>query len=96
MQGRNIGATLRVTYTLFISIIAMAINYLIMFTLTPYITMYLGTEAYGFVSLAKTVSNYGIIITGCLNTYASRYITIEFHKGNLKKANNYLIVKDYY
>ena len=67
----------------------MAINYLIMFTLTPYITMYLGTEAYGFVSLAKTVSNYGIIITGCLNTYASRYITIEFHKGNLKKANNY-------
>ena len=89
MNKRTIGANWRVPYTFLISVIAMAVNYLIMFLLTPYITTYLGTEAYGFVSLAKTVSNYGIIITGCLNTYAARYITIEYHKGDFKKANSY-------
>lgn len=89
MQKRNVRATLRVSYTLFLSVIAMTVNYLIILMLTPYITTYLGTEAYGFVSLAKTVSNYGIIITGCLNTYAARYITVEFHNKNYKKANIY-------
>lgn len=89
MKNKKLEATWRVSYTLLISVIAMTVNYLIMFLLTPYITTYLGTEAYGFVSLAKTVSNYGIIITGCLNTYAARYITIEYHKGDFKKANSY-------
>ncbi len=89
MKNKKLEATWRVSYTLLISVIAMTVNYLIMFLLTPYITTYLGTEAYGFVSLAKTVSNYGIIITGCLNTYAARYITIEYHNGNIKKANSY-------
>ncbi len=85
----NISTTKRISATLIISVLAMIINYAISFALTPYITTHIGTEAYGFVSLAKTVSNYGIIITGCLNAFASRYITISYHKGNLEKANCY-------
>lgn len=85
----NKSATKRISATLIISVLAMAINYVISFALTPYITTHIGTEAYGFVSLAKTVSNYGIIITGCLNAFASRYITIAYHKEELKKAKCY-------
>ena len=85
----NRSATKRITLTLIISFLAMFVNYVISFTLTPFITTYVGTDAYGFVTLAKTISNYGIIITGCLNAFASRYITIAYHRGDLKKANNY-------
>jgi O-antigen/teichoic acid export membrane protein len=87
-NGRD-SATKRISATLLISVMAMAINYIISFLLTPYITTNVGTEAYGFVTLAKTISNYGIIITGCLNAYAARYITISYHEGNVKKANQY-------
>ena len=69
------------------SVIAMIINYMISFFLTPYITNTLGTEAYGFVSLAKTVANYGVVITSCLNAYASRFIVVSYHEGNKTRAN---------
>lgn len=67
----------------------MGINYIILFLLTPYITNYLGTEAYGFVSLAKTISNYGIVITSCLNAFSARFITIAYHEDDIRKANKY-------
>lgn len=82
-------ATWRITSTLFCSIIAVMINYIITFTLTPYITKHIGIDAYGFVSLAKTLANYGIVITSCLNAYAARYVTLAYHEGDLKKSNNY-------
>ena len=72
-----------------LSILAMIINYAIQILLTPYITNHLGTDAYGFVSLAKTISNYGIVITSCLNAYASRFITVEYCKDNKSKSNAY-------
>ena len=81
------GKTNRISITLILSILGMFINYAISFLLTPYITERIGTEAYGFVTLAKTVSNYGIVITGCLNAYAARFITLSFHKKDLSKAN---------
>lgn len=71
------------------STMAMFINYAISFFLTPYITTEIGTEAYGFVTLAKTFSNYGVIITSCLNAYAIRFITVSYHKGDVDKAKNY-------
>lgn len=89
MRYKGNSATRRISMTLLVSISAMAINYLISLLLTPYITTYIGTDAYGFVSLAKTISNYGIIITGALNAYAARYITLAYHEGNLRKANRY-------
>ena len=73
--------------SVFFSFFAVAVNYLISLIITPFITENIGTEAYGFVSLAKTFSNYASIFTIALNSFSSRYISIEYHKGNKEKAN---------
>lgn len=75
--------------SVFFSFFAVALNYLISLVITPFITENIGTEAYGFVSLAKTFANYASIFTIALNSFSSRYISIEYHKGNKKKANIY-------
>ena len=75
--------------SVFFSFFAVAVNYLISLIITPFITENIGTEAYGFVSLAKTFSNYASIFTIALNSFSSRYISIEYHKGNKEKANVY-------
>lgn len=68
---------------------AFVINYGINLILTPFITDTVGTEAYGFVSLAKQFAQYAVIITSALNSFAARYIAIEYHKKNKRKANKY-------
>ena len=75
--------------TLILSVIALGINYVISLVLTPYISDTLGTEAYGFVTLAKTIANYGIILTSCLNSFSSRFITIAYQKKEKNKANTF-------
>lgn len=89
MKNNTFGSRKDISLTLALSIIAMGINYIIMFILTPYITEHIGTEAYGFVTLAKTISNYGIIITSCLNAFSARFITIAYHEKTIDKANKY-------
>lgn len=66
---------------------AFAVNYGISLVLTPYLTDRVGTQAYGFVSLARQFAQYAAIVTAALDSFASRYITIEYHRGNLKQAN---------
>lgn len=83
------GDKTQIVVAMLCSVFAMIINYMISFFLTPYITNTLGTEAYGFVSLAKTVANYGVIITSCLNAYASRFVVVAYHEGNKKRANSF-------
>lgn len=75
--------------SLIFSAVAVLLNYLITLVLTPYITENIGTEAYGFVTIAKTFANYASIVTIALNSFSSRFISVEYHKGNLKKANQY-------
>ena len=75
--------------SVFFSFFAVALNYLISLVLTPFITENIGTEAYGFVSLAKAFANYASIFTVALNAFSARYISVEYHKGNMKKANVY-------
>ena len=69
--------------------LAFVVNYGINLVLTPYITESLGTEAYGFVSLAKQFAQYATIITTALDSFAARYITIAYHTGNKKEANRF-------
>lgn len=69
--------------------LASVVNYLITLFLTPYITDNVGTEAYGFVTLAKNIAQYAIITTLALNAYATRYIAVEYHRGDMKKARMY-------
>lgn len=80
----------RISSTLILSFLAMVVNYAISFVLTRYITETIGVEAYGFVTLAKTISNYGIVISSCLNAYAARFVTIAYYEENINKAKRYL------
>lgn len=82
--------TKRLIFTILTSGIATMLSFLISFLLTPYITNQLGAEAYGFVTLSKNFASYATIIATAVNSYAARYIAVEFHRGNMKNANIYV------
>lgn len=71
------------------AVIAVLINTIINFTIVPYVTERIGTEAYGFVSLVNTFVTYIDVVTVALNAFASRFVAIEFHKSNIEKAKEY-------
>lgn len=71
------------------SFITFGINLSIGFFLTPYVVKMVGSEAYGFVSLANNMINYATIITIALNSVAGRFITIKVHQGKTLEANQY-------
>ena len=71
------------------NILSFGVSMVISFFLTPYITKNVGIEAYGLVGLANSFINYVNVITAALNSMASRFIIVELHKGNSKKANEY-------
>ena len=68
---------------------AFGINLLIQLFITPYITKTVGTDAYGFVSLAKNFAQYTMIITIALNAFASRYIAMYYHEDNIHGAQTF-------
>lgn len=78
---------------LFINLIAGLVNFIVVaginFVLTPILTESLGDEAYGFIGLANNFASYSSILSVALNSMAARFISIEFHKGNVKRANEY-------
>lgn len=59
------------------------------FFLTPYITESIGVAAFGFVTLANNFVNYAAILTLAINSMSSRFISISYHKEDLKEANEY-------
>lgn len=69
--------------------VATAISFGINFCITPLITNKLGADAYGFITLANTLTSYAAILTTGLNSYATRFIAVEYHSGNLKQASKY-------
>lgn len=75
--------------TIFSSGFAAVLNFFISLLIVPLITEKLGTEAYGFVSLANNFISYASILTLALNSYATRFISIEYHKGNIEKTREY-------
>lgn len=66
-------------------------GYFVTLFLASYITENIGIEAYGFVSIAKTFVDYGGIITVALTSFIVRYITINYHKNDIKEANSYYV-----
>ena len=66
-------------------------GYFVTLFLTSYITENIGIEAYGFVSIAKTFVDYGGVITIALTSFIVRYITISYHKNDIKEANSYYV-----
>ena len=79
----------KIALTVMVSGLAFLINYFISFFLAPYITDQVGTEAYGFVSMAKDFAVYATYITAALNSYATRFISVNYYKPNIDKANVY-------
>ncbi len=68
---------------------AFVLNYLITFFLTPYITETLGTDAYGFVTMAKNCAQYATYLTIALNAFSTRYISLAYHRKDYGEANVY-------
>lgn len=71
------------------SMIVFAINLGISFFLTPFVTKRIGTEAYGFVSLANNFVNYATLITIALNSMSGRFVSVAIHQGKKDEANEY-------
>lgn len=61
----------------------------ISFFISPIIVSKLGTESYGFVTLANNFVNYISLITIALNSVSGRFITIKIHQEDYKGANIY-------
>ncbi len=68
---------------------AMALNLFINFFITPYITVRLGAEAYGFIKLANDFANYASLISIALNSMSSRFIMLERENGRLEAARRF-------
>lgn len=68
---------------------AFFLTYSISFFLSPYIVETLGSEAYGFVSLATSFTNYISLITVSLNSLASRFVSVALFNRDYDKANQY-------
>ena len=68
---------------------AFFLTYSISFFLSPYIVETLGSDAYGFVSLATSFTNYISLITVALNSLASRFVSVALFNKEFDKANRY-------
>lgn len=69
------------------SIVSFSVTVGINFFLTPYLVKELGTQAYGFIGLANNFVQYATVITTALNSISGRFISVEYHRGNIDKAS---------
>lgn len=82
-KNRQLAINIAASFTaLFIS---MGIN----FFLSPFIVRTVGVEAYGFVQLGNNIISYLAILAIALNSMSSRFVSIEYFRGNKKSANEY-------
>ena len=79
----------RTMISLVTSLLAMALSMAISFFLSPYIVENFGEEANGFTQLANNFVNYATLITVALNSMAGRFITISYHRKDIKACNRY-------
>lgn len=71
------------------NILAFCISLVISFFISPYIVRTLGAEANGFVTLANNFISFATLLRTALNGVGTRYIIIEYNKGNIEKASKY-------
>ena len=75
--------------TILVSGGATALNCAINLVLPRFITQRVGTEAYGFVTLAKNFVQYAAIVTAALNSFAARHIAVAYHANRPEEAKRY-------
>ena len=83
------GNTKRLAINTIATVAAFVVQLGVNFVLTPYIIRTLGITAYGFIPLINNIVGYSSILTAALNSVASRFISLEYNKGNYHKANVY-------
>lgn len=79
----------RLFITILYSGLVAVLNVFFNLVITPYVTERIGSDAYGFVTLANNIVSYATIITLALNSYATRYISVAYLKGDYKNAKRY-------
>lgn len=82
-------ANKQLAVNLIAQIAAFLVSFGISFFVTPYVTNKLGSDAYGFITLADNFVNYASLITIALNSMASRFITIKIYEEKMDEANVY-------
>lgn len=71
------------------NILSFIISAAIGFFLSPYIIKHLGAEANGFTQLANNIITYASLLTTALNSMAARFMSIEYHCGNIEEVKKY-------
>ncbi len=69
------------------NVLYLAINVLIGIWLAPYFISTLGVAGYGIIPLATSISGYVGLLSDSLNAAVSRFLTVDLHQENYKKAN---------
>lgn len=83
--SRNQETVINLASNLLSMLITLAMN----FCLTPYIVKHLGEEANGFTQLANNFVTYAALIAATLNFMGARFMSIEYHKGEGERVNEY-------
>ena len=78
----------RVVINMTAQLLAFAVNMLLGFILVPVIDSMI-PNAYGFTDIANKFVQAAQIVVSALNTMASRFITIQIHRGDKEEAGQY-------
>lgn len=81
----------QIIINLLASVVVFAVQMVISFWLSPYILEQVGEEAYGFLNLANSFVSYASLIVVAINSMASRFISVEYNKGNIKEAKEFFV-----
>lgn len=77
----------RFSKNLLSNVIYFLLNIIIGLALVPFFLDTLGSAAYGLVPLATSLTSYVTLVIDAINGAISRYLTLDLHKGDQKKAN---------
>ena len=79
----------QISFNMIASLVAFCVSIGISLFITPMVVEQLGSEAYGFVTLANNFVSYATLITVALNSMESRFVSICIYKNDYKGANKY-------
>lgn len=79
----------QLSFNMIASLVAFGVSIGISLFITPTIVARLGSEAYGFVTLANNFVSYASLITVALNSMESRFVSICIYQNDYKGANKY-------
>lgn len=79
----------KLAFNIFAQLLTFASSLMIGLVITPHIVAHLGEGAYSYIGIANNFASYVTIVTSAIDAMAARFISIELHKGNRKRASIY-------